>query len=1191
MPGSKLNSEFNYEKNTWKVIEAYFKDNNLLLKHQVSSYNYFMDNLLATITKQYNPITIHFYPKKTQEKPTPTLEEKKEEDNICYSVYICFDNARLEPARLHENNGSTQIMTPHIARLRNFTYAAPLFVDVIITTVQKNLSTKPIKTKKHTQVINKVAFGKIPIMLRSKACVLTRPDFHDVDECPNDYGGYFVINGSEKVIVSQERSRENHILCHKSKSTKYLKLAEVKSISNNKYGIVRTFQIKITSPSSQKRSTIKASLPHIKHEIPIFILMRALGIESDKDIISYLLLDLDITIYKNIVCILRDSLEESSHILTKDAAMKYLIKYVTIYYQNDNMTEERKLKYLENVFVKEFLPHLNENRPKKILFTGCMVCKVLKIQCGELPYDDRDSYINKRIDTPGMLIANLYKMLLNKLVKDMKSTLNKEFNNGAWRATDDFSKLVTSTNIYKIIKSSSIIESGMKYALATGNWGAQKQSRKVGIAQVLNRWSYKSTLSHLRRINTPVDKTAKLIAPRKLHSTQAFVMCPAETPEGQSVGVVKAMALSAQITCPLNNNPVKYIVEQYDIIKTENLTVDMLDHKWCKVFINGDWYCVLNVGVAPNEIIEDLKEKRAAGLINPYIGIVWYIVDNNIFINTEGGRCIRPLYRVENNKLLIQNSDADALSNGEVNWTNMLKGDVGSKKCQQLIEMVDVEEMENCLVATGPKKLQCSKKEVLYKYTHCEIHAALMLGVLASAIPFCDHNQSPRNTYQSAMGKQAMGIYALNYKKRMDTLEHILYYPERPIVNNKLMRMLPTNEMPAGTNAIVAIGSYTGYNQEDSIIFNRSAVDRGFFKSTFYRTYKNDESRSNNACEDSKFIKPDPNVTKGTKYGNYDKLTPEGFVQKNDFVTGNDIIIGKVLPLKQTDDKFKFKDNSTLLRSNEKGHVDKVYVDRNSEGYRFCKVRIRSKRVPKVGDKFSSRHGQKGTIGMTYSEEDMPFTKEGIKPDLIMNPHAVPSRMTIGQLIECITGKASTLLGKYGEGTPFSEVKIEDIATILETQGGFHKHGNEILYDPRTGKQMTVTFFIGPTYYQRLKHLVDDKIHARDTGPNVGITRQPTEGRTRDGGFRFGEMERDCMIAHGTAAFVKETLLERSDNYKIFTCKKCNDTAFVNPKKNIYYCKRCNNYCDFSEIRLPYACKLFKQEIGSMAISTKLLTE
>ena len=474
-------------------------------------------------------------------------------------------------------------------------------------------------------------------------------------------------------------------------------------------------------------------------------------------------------------------------------------------------------------------------------------------------------------------------------------------------------------------------------------------------------------------------------------------------------------------------------------------------------------------------------------------------------------------------------------------------------------------------------------------YTHCELHPALMFGILASDIPLPDHDQAPRLAYQSSMGKQAMGTYALNFNARVDTHAYLLHSPEHPIVGNRLMRMLPTAEMSAGINGMIAIATFTGYNQEDSLIANQTAIDSGFLHSTFFRGYKSDESKSTNSSEDSRFGKPDTDVTRGVKYGDYSKLDKNGFIAKDMYVKGNDAIIGRILPLKNRTDKFRFKDSSTLLRANEDGYVNRVFVSRNDDGFRVCKVGTRSIRIPGIGDKFASRHGQKGIIGMTYRREDMPFTQDGLTPDLIMNPHAVPSRMTIGHLVEALLGKACVNIGKYGDGTPFTDMSVEKIGDILE-ENGFERYGNELMYDPRSGKQFPFAIYYCPTYYQRLKHMVDDKMHSRARGPVSNMVRQPTEGRNRDGGFRTGEMERDALISHGAATFLKETFLERSDHFKIYTCRKCRKTAQVNRERNIYYCKSCKSYCGFSEIHLPYAMKLFKQEVGGMSINMNMLT-
>ena len=837
------------------------------------------------------------------------------------------------------------------------------------------------------------------------------------------------------------------------------------------------------------------------------------------------------------------------------------------------------------ILEKELLPHIGDNPIKKQFFIGHMVYKLLLVYHNFNTYDDRDSYINKRINTPGVLLANLFRQYFIKLVKDVKININKEFNNGSWKATNNITNLITTTNINKIIKYNTI-STGLKYSLATGNWGIKSINNKQGVAQVLNRLTYNSSLSHLRRINTPIDKTGKMTTPRKLHNTQWGVICPHETPEGSSVGLVKNMALSSLITNYSPSQPIIDILDGLNIKKLEECNyTNLIDTT--KIFINGDWYGVTH---RPDYISNILKSYRRKGIINVYTSISWNIQEYNININTDSGRLIRPLYIVDNNQFRINNQIVKKLKDNKIDWNNLLVRTIDNNKIEEgVVEYIDVEESNFSMIAMNSRKLTNKNKAIKYRYTHCELHPSLILGILASVIPFPDKNQAPRNLFQCAMGKQAMGIYSTNYRYRFDTLGHVLYYPQKPLTNSKIMNCLPSDNLPNGINVIVAIGCFSGYNQEDSIIMNKSAVDRGLFVSTFFRTYKDQESKSQLSGEDEQFRKPDFNNTKNIKLGNYDKLNENGFVDVNTKIEENDIIIGKVIPIHKKSKEKLYKDSSTSIRSNETGYIDDIITSKNGDGYTFCKIRTRSIRNPTIGDKLSSRHGQKGTIGMVLPQCDMPVSKDGIVPDIIINPHAIPSRMTIGQMMECLLGKVCVCKGLFGDGTPFNKLKISDLEKILK-DNGFDKHGNEVLYNGQTGEQLTTNIFMGPTFYQRLKHMVNDKIHSRSTGPRVSLTRQPAEGRSRDGGLRFGEMERDCMLSYGASNFLKEVLVDKSDNYKIITCNYCGLITPINYEKKISNCKNCKNSLEFSEVRIPYACKLFLQELESMSIATRLNT-
>ncbi len=520
-------------------------------------------------------------------------------------------------------------------------------------------------------------------------------------------------------------------------------------------------------------------------------------------------------------------------------------------------------------------------------------------------------------------------------------------------------------------------------------------------------------------------------------------------------------------------------------------------------------------------------------------------------------------------------------ANRELTFTGALQ--------QGLIEFLDVEEEETAMIAMQLSDLR--RREYSFTYTHCEIHPSMILGVCASIIPFPDHNQSPRNTYQSAMGKQAMGVYASNYPLRMDTLAHVLYYPEKPLVTTRSLEYLHFKELPSGSNVIVAIACYTGYNQEDSVIMSQSSIDRGLFRSVFYRTY-NDHLKPTKRFKET-FEVPSEGIA-ALKSGNYNKLDVDGLICPGTRVSGDDIIIGKVTSevevlAQEAQSANPRRDSSTACRHAESGIVDQVMMTTDSEGNSFTKVKLRSIRIPQIGDKFASRHGQKGTVGMTYRQEDLPFTVEGIVPDVIMNPHAIPSRMTIGHLIECLGSKIACFRGEEGDGTPFQDVTVDLLCKELHSLR-YQSRGNEVMYNGHTGRKLDRLIFLGPTYYQRLKHLVDDKIQSRSRGKVQILTRQPTEGRSREGGLRFGEMERDCMISHGAARFLKERLLDASDRYIVPICELCGLIAIANYRANTYECKSCENTTKICMVEMPYACKLLFQELMAMQIAPRLVT-
>ena len=1159
----------------WKVIESYFKNKHLdqLVKHQLESYNDFTENQMKKTIDMFNPLVI--------KSPQDYI---KEFNKYRLEIIINFENMSLYRPEIHENNGSTKLMFPNDARLRNFTYSSNITLDLNIE--YKILKGEKLEIEEKKMVkLSKIQFGKIPIMLKSNLCIINQYNFLNntkIDECKMDPGGYFIINGSEKTCIGQEKAADNKMYIFKNKeNSKWNYTAEMRCCPYWKVISPKQIYIMTSYKPSDTIFTIYVQLPKLKKTVPLFVLFRALGIHSDKDICKYILLDIDNEKNTKYLNLLKGSIQEGHKYITYEESLQYIKSYVT--YTPINMTQEegdkKKTNFTHEILNNDLFPNC-VTKKEKIFTLGIMVNNLLKCCIGERDPDNRDSYENKRVELTGTLLNNLFRNYFNKVIKDISKLVVREINNGSWKSSEDYTNIINLTNIYKIVKSSTI-ENGLKRALSTGDFGIkQMNSNKVGVAQVLNRLTYASTLSHLRRINTPIDKSGKLIEPRKLNSSTWGFICPAETPEGQSVGVVKNLSYMTCITGYSDSDCIyDYIINKITNINDENIDFKYLYDK-VKVIFNGRW---IGITEKPIELYNFLKNKKYKGLIHIYTSIKFDYINKIIHVLNDSGRLVRPLFKVKNNKLLIDNNIIRRIDNDELSWDDLL---ISNKISESVIEYIDNNEQSSSMICM--KHNDITNK---YNYSHCEIHPSTIFGVLASCIPFPGHNQSPRNTYQCAMGKQALGIYASNFNQRMDKTAYILNYPAKPLVETRIMNMLKMNDLSSGNQVIVAIMTHSGFNQEDSLLFNQGSIDRGLFHATLYHTEK-DEDKKINGDEEIRKI-PNKSNTKNIKFGNYDKLMTNGLIKENTLLEDKDIIMGKVISIKNNKNdnnkSIKYEDYSKCHKTNEECYIDKNYINRNGDGYTFCKIRIRSHRIPSIGDKFSSRHGQKGTIGNIIKECDMPFTKNGMRPDIIINPHAIPSRMTIAQLKETLLGKLLVELGLYGDGTSFGELDLKNIGEKLQ-ENDYESNGNEILYNAMTGEQIDSSIFIGPTYYQRLKHMVIDKIHSRAIGPMVNLTRQPAEGRSRDGGLRFGEMERDCMISHGASIFTKERIYDVSDKYSVYTCNNCGLFAPFNKEENIHFCNICDNKTDFSYVKIPYSCKLLFQELISMNIIPRIIT-
>jgi DNA-directed RNA polymerase subunit B len=898
---------------------------------------------------------------------------------------------------------------------------------------------------------------------------------------------------------------------------------------------------------------IYVSMPGVPTEIPFVIIMRALGLESDKEIAEAVSLESEIQSE------LEPSFEKAIGVDTVKDAILFIGNRVA-----HGQVEEYRIQKAETAIDKNFLPHLgrtSQSRKDKALFLGEMACRVIELKLGRRKPDDKDHFKNKRLRLAGPLLADLFRVAFRNLVRDIKYQLERIGVKGP---------IITVSAAVR----PGIITERLQHALATGNWGRGR----VGVTQLLDRTNHLSTLSHLRRLQSPLSRSQPNFEARDLHPTHWGRLCPNETPEGSNCGLVKNLALSACISVGVNPEKVKQILFSMGVTPLYEAN-ETLKRFGAKVFVDGN---IVGYCTSPEKLVQEFRQRRRMGEISTEVNIAYFSKvqgeREEVYVNCDEGRVRRPLIIVEGGVPKLQPEQMEKIARGEWLWEDLVKNGI--------IEYLDAEEEENAYVALSPE-------EVTPEHTHMEIATHTILGICASTIPYAEHNQSPRNSYQAAMAKQALGIFATNFPLRVDSRAHILHYPQTPLVETALMETIGYKLRPSGQNCVVAVLSFEGYNMEDALIFNKASIERGLARSTFYRIYEAECRQYMGGLKD-KFVIPEPGTRgfRGEQY--YRLLEPDGIISLEAQVAGGDVLIGRTSPPRFLEEYKEFevkgpsmRDTSVDMRPSETGTVDAVFVTESGEGSKFVKVRVRDQRVPELGDKFASRHGQKGVIGLIVPQEDMPFTEDGIVPDIIINPHAIPSRMTIGQFVESLAGKVAAIRGKPVEGTPFSNEKSEELKKAL-IKLGFSHSGREVFYNGVTGEKFVAEIFVGVVYYQKLHHMVADKIHARARGQVQMLTRQPTEGRARGGGLRFGEMERDCLIGHGAAMLLHDRLLEESDKYTLYVCKNCGYIAYYDMKQRKYVCRICEDKAKVSPVTVSYAFKLLLQELMSLCIAPKL---
>ncbi len=1197
-----------------ELVDAFFKERSIV-NHHIASYNDFLpalDNLSNRMQLIVDNIRVS---RDVSLRGTILLDQDRTDGN---EVEVRIGRKRDKDGKVdphdkatitighpvvREANGATNHLTPMEARLRNITYMAP--IHLTFTVIENGVEREP----------EKVRIGNLPIMVKSKKCCLDEENIDTMfknlndeelaklsykdklaklGEDPCDPGGYFIVGGTERVLISLEDLAPNRVLAEYNE--RYGTRTEIAKVFSQREGYRS-----LTLLEKKRDNILTVSVAAASGQIPLYILMKALGMNHDEDIFNAIVSDLKMAnvVYANMEECQDDKLYPPVGINSTDDAILWLEKKFAT-----GQAKEYREKKVESIIDKALLPHLgdgSQDRLKKAIFLGRMARTVLELSLEERGEDDKDHYANKRLKLSGDLMEDLFRVSFTNLVKDLKYQLERGY------------AKKKSMKISSAIRPD-LLTQRLLHALSTGNW----VGGRVGVSQLLDRTSNMSTMSHLRRVTSPLTRSQPHFEARDLHPTQWGRLCPNETPEGQNCGLVKNCALLVDVSERSHGRDMKQL-----LIDLGTKEIKSQQTSFTRVYVNGD---LVGTHDRPNDLIEEIRQRRRSGMLSHEVNLRFDTKMNDIIINCDEGRLRRPLLVVKDGRLPLTKRYLDGLAVGRIKMRDLVR--------EGIVEWLDAEEEEDAFIAVTPYavpskckncgkylseqnvtwdnigmpdpeiKLKCGfcegeiivEKLIQSEHTHMEIDPMLILGVAAGMVPYPEHNSSPRITMGAAMAKQSLGMGDSNYRIRPDTRGHLMHYPQQPMVQTEIMKYVNFKERPAGQNFVVAVSSYHGYNMEDALVMSKASIERGLGHSTFFRTYKAEERRYPGGQEDH-FIIPPPDVRGARADLSYNNLDEDGLINPEVYIKGGDVLVGKTSPPRFLEEDTDFltpqkrRETSVTVRPGEKGWVDSVMLTETENGSRLVKVKVRDPRIPEFGDKFASRHGQKGVIGHIVKQEDMPFTESGMTPDLIINPHAIPSRMTVAHVLEMIGGKAGAMQGKFIDGTPFSGEREDSLRKSL-VEAGFKDNGREIMFNGVTGQMIKADIFIGCIYYQKLHHMVAGKMHVRSRGPVQILTRQPTEGRSRQGGLRFGEMERDCLIGHGAAMVIKDRLLDESDGTTQYVCgnPKCGHVAIMD-RRGVLRCPVCGNNSSVYPVQTSYAFKLLMDELLSLGVAMRLQLE
>ncbi|VUZ43037.1 unnamed protein product [Hymenolepis diminuta] len=1123
-------------RNKHKLVTAFHASKGLIKLH-IDSFNHFIEIEIKKIVEANKRVSV------------PSA-----------SWWLEYNDIYIKPPTVYDGSVVGSRVTPHDCRLRDLTYAGEILVDITFTRQNE------IVTRKG------VFIGKMPLMLKCSACALHGKSKSELTKMKEDYydpGGYFIISGIEKVILMQEQMSKNRIIVE----------------GDTKKGMVCS----VTSSSAQTKSKTNILLKdgrfYLQHnsftvDVPIVIVLKAMGITSDHEIL--LSVGCEEAIWTKVVPSVKQCKE--AKVFTTLEACRWLqsklktprfrsVKIATLGGKSTSDITDRDIqadiqRMLRDIIVTH-VPMEKMNFQDRFIFIGQMIRYLILLEDGQIPPDDRDFYGNKRIDLAGSLVGLLFEDAFKTFNEDLWMTVSKL----------DAKRRVGPFDISRHIKTW-LITDHLNRAISSGNWIIKRfRMQRQGITQLVSRLSYVSAIGHMTRVTSLFEKTRKIAGPRAIHSSQWGLICPSDTPEGESCGLVKNVSLMCHITVEVDDTNLIRILKTYNVFDLKDFRHQPDEYI---VFVNGK---PIGFTKNPKELCTAIRGLRRTRHINEFVSVHCKPILRCVHVVSDGGRLCRPYIIVHDGEPLVTQEMINDLQAKMLNWEDFLKLGV--------IEYLDSNELNDCLVALD-------EDSIVEGTTHMEIDPSTILGALAGLIPYPNHNQSPRNTYQCAMGKQAMGVAGLNQQIRFDTLQLQMVYSQRPLVETKTSRMLHFHELPAGQNAVIAIMSFTGYDVEDALILNKASIDRGFMRASVYRRV-GVHLKSHDGVAHDRLMGPIIDTVTKKPRRNDQLLEADGTAAVGSKAESHFILINKEMPVVKSSSinenggsinvtaatppsAVEFKRTPQDHKSIEPFIVDKVLFASSDGGQTAVKVLLRQTRIPEIGDKFSSRHGQKGVAGLIVPQSNLPFNKYGISPDVIMNPHGFPSRMTVAKLLELLSGKAAALDGNIRDGSAFGPHPVEELMEVLPKYG-YSCLGKEVLISGATGQPMEAYIYTGVVYYQRLKHMVLDKVHARSRGPVTALTRQPTEGRSREGGLRVGEMERDCLIAYGASQLLLERLMLSSDAYEAVVCEACG--LFASSPTWCQYCKSSAKQ-RISKIRLPYACKLLFQELMCMRIFPRM---